>query len=114
MVGIGSTVWLFNINRRVYRERKPGEIYASGAPIWREHWVPHLIVGETARSWVLEYGRKVPKKGADPRCVSFSSEEINRAAYVHENAPKIGDKVRRIADADLLRKVADLIGYSDA
>ena len=43
-VSVGSTVWVFDVNRRVYRERKPGETYAGGGPIWREHWAPRKIV----------------------------------------------------------------------
>lgn len=110
-VGIGSTVWVFDINRRKYRERGPGERFASGPPIWREHWVPQVIVGETSRSWILEYGDKVPKKGADPQVVSFSRTDIDRAAYVNDNSHLIAHAVGNLKDYELLRRVADLIGH---
>lgn len=106
---IGSTVWLFDENRRVYT--RGGSV--GRGPIWREHWAPRKIVGETSRSWVTEYGDKVPKRGCDPRCVAFSRDEIERQAYIHENAHKIGEAVRCIGDYELLRKVAELIGYSE-
>lgn len=110
-VGVGSTVWVFDINRRVYRERKPGEKYAVGAPIWREHWVPRKIVGETVRSWVLVQGGRVPKKGADPHLFSFSEADIARRAWVHDNRHLIERAVGRVCDYDTLRSVAALIGY---
>lgn len=110
-VSVGGTIWVFDINRRVYRERKPGELYASGGPIWREHWQPRKVVGETSRSWVLERGTKVPKKGADPSCFAFSEADIDRRAWVNENQHKIARMVERCHDYETLRKVAASVGF---
>ena len=108
-VGIGSPVWIFNSNRRVYREG------ARGGPIWREHWMPEKIVGETSRSWIVGQGtweKKIPKKGPW-HGVAFSQEEIDNAAYVHEHRFRISEKVGRLDDFACLRKIAELIGYEE-
>lgn len=110
-VSVGGTVWVFDLNRRVYRERKPGELYASGGPIWREHWRPRKVIGETARSWVLEWGAKVPKKGADPAYFVFSEADIDRRSWVHENQHKISRMVESCNDYETLLKVAAALGF---
>lgn len=102
---IGSTIWIFDINRRVYRKD------TSGHPIWREHWRPEVIAGETSRSWITKLGKKVPKKGYDARSVAFSQEAIDRAAFIHDNAYRIGEAVGRLEDHDLLQQIAALINY---
>lgn len=102
-------VWVFDINRRIYRRDEHGK--AHGGPIWREHWREEKVVGETPRAWITECGTKVPKKGAGSRVFAFSEEEISRAAYVQENRYWIAEKVGRLTDYDTLKKVAECIGY---
>ena len=102
-------VWVFDENRRVYTEPKEGTLWTGSNCIWREHWRKVDIVGETSRSWVADNGRTIPKSGG--RSISFSEEEIDRAAYVYENKYKIGDAVRDLNDYDLLKQVAALVGY---
>jgi len=108
---VGDTIWVFDINRRVYREKKPGEVYARGGPIWREHWRPRKVVGETSRSWVLERGDKVPKKGADPACFAFSEADIDRREWVNDNRHKIASMVERCNDYEKLMKLAAVMGF---
>ena len=103
-----GVVWIFDINRRVYHKDEKG--YGVGAPIWREHWCKHEIVGETKRSWILKYGKKIPKSGG--RDIAFTEEEINRAAFIQDNRHKIADAVRCITDYDTLKKVAEVAGWS--
>ncbi len=109
MTSIGSTVWVFDSNRRIYSKSK------RGGPIWREHWKPRTVTGETARSWLLgEYAWsvKVPKRGADPLKFAFSQSEIDEQAYVHENRHGIADKVHSLTDPVILRQIAALVGYT--
>ncbi len=108
-IGIGSTVWIFDQNRRVYR--KTG---SSRGPVWREHWRPEKIIGETSRSWIVGQGwneTKIPKKGWNPRAVCFGEAEIDRQAFVVEHAYRISDLVRRLDDYDTLKKIAEMVGY---
>ena len=105
-MNIGTTIWIFDINRRKYR---PGGV--GGGPIWREHWRPETIRSETSRSWVTDYGTKIPKKPPLPNNIADSLEAINRAAYVEENRHRIAESIYRIRDYDTLTKIADLIGY---
>ena len=105
-------VWVFDENRRVYRKDKDGKSLGAG-PIWREHWREMKITGETSRSWITEWDRKIPKKGFNPRFVCFSEEEIDRNAWIKENRNKIARVIERHNDYDLLQKVAQLIGYKE-
>lgn len=99
--------WIFNINRRVYADRPNG--IPSGAPIWREHWEKVKIVGETKRSWLTSCHRKVPKAGGSG--YAFSLETIERAAYVETHKRTIARAVQDCEDYDILRQVAELVGY---
>lgn len=100
-------LWIFDSNRRVY-EKKDG---FSGSPIWREHWREEKVIGETSRSWVVSFGKKVPKKGGYG--IAFSIDEINNQAYIKNNAYKIGENVSNIKDHELLKKIAGLVGYDN-
>src|SRR5687767_13513281 len=52
---IGDSVWIYDANRRVYRQKADGRWF--GAPIEREHWAEHFIVAETSKSWLVGYTR---------------------------------------------------------
>jgi hypothetical protein len=127
-LAIGSTVWIFDENRRVYPDKKlpKGQLWPSSAPIWREHWRPCVIVGETRVSWLVghtkddTYPRKINKKdlaAGSVRCVLTSEVDIDAACYVHDHAYKIGSRVQHIAGgfaaAETLRKIAALVGYEE-
>jgi hypothetical protein len=59
-------VWLYDTNRRIYPE-------GGGSPIWRKHWRRFEIVGETARSWLLDKPAPlgpVLQRGEDPQAAS--------------------------------------------
>lgn len=102
---------MFDINRRCYNKPEPGRIW--GTIIWREHWGPHKIVAETARSWVLDRqgGMKVPKTGADPSRFACSQLDIDRRAWMEDHRHEIERAVGRLQDYDMLQAVAKLIGY---
>lgn len=124
-IGIGSKVWLFDLNRRIYPPKKPCEAYGRGGPIWREYWNPDnpcTIVAETRDSWVTKSGYKIPKK--DPsvtrpdkrtgwtRAVAWSLEEIDELAWAHDHCHQIAERVRQ-CDVKTLREVAKLVGYKE-
>lgn len=97
MPQIGDTVWVFDMNQR---------------------WDARKIVSETSRSWVLNFGPKVPKKGPKvpkkgpcTRAIAFSQDDIDRQDYVRCNRHRIGRDVGCINDYAVLRKVAELVGY---
>lgn len=110
-VEVGCAVWVFDINIRKYRKDENGRSF--GGPIWREHWQRQEIVSETSRSWITNYGEKIPKARAGGRGIAFSEEEIEREAFVQENRHKIAFEVQQIKDHELLKKVAELIGYRE-
>lgn len=106
---IGSRVWMFDANRRVY-ERKAGQAHSS-APIYREHFRPLEIVGETRLSWILSNGSKVRKKTLDGVLVSES--QIDEACWVNDHLYMISRAVGRCTDASVLRQIAALLGVTE-
>jgi hypothetical protein len=119
-LGVGSTVWIFDENRRVYPDGPDGRRSFGTRPIWREHWRPTMILSETRVSWCLEGRRKISKRGlaaSTVRGVLTSEADLDAACYVHEHASKISDRVGRISGgrqaAGMLRQIAALVGYDD-
>jgi hypothetical protein len=108
-------IWYFDQNRRIYPRDANGRPF--GSPIWREHWVKLQIVGETSRSWVPRFGKKIPKSEAVRKenrmsQYAFSEEEIDRLAFI-QNRHRIATKVSNCQDYETLRKVAELIGFKE-
>ena len=103
-------VWVYDSNIRHYERDENGKAY--GSPIYRESWVKRKVEGETTRSWILEYGYKAPKKPdrIQAQVLAYDEVELEDKIWKHDNAYKISEKVRS-ADAETLRKVAEVIGY---
>lgn len=101
-------MWVFDINRRVYKKDENGRQY--GSPIWREHWRPVKIVGETRVSWIDFFGRKYPKKGSHG--IAYSQTEIEQAAFINDSH-KIARLVSQCKDYNTLKKIAELVGYAE-
>jgi hypothetical protein len=105
---IGSQVWIFDGNRRIYREGQSG-------PVYREHFVAHTVIGGTRSSWLLSGGFKVDKRtgllrkplggwyAVRPQVYTLS--QVNDDCYVNTERHRIADLVARIRDANVLRKV---------
>jgi len=114
-LSIGSTVWIFDENYRVYTKDGPG----WGRIIYREHFRPHEIVGETGVSWVLDDGRKVNKKTLKTHRNAFepvltSEEDIDKVCWMREHRQGITRMVgnlNRFSDYDKLISIADMVGY---
>jgi hypothetical protein len=107
---IGSTVWIFDENRRVYPKDKSG----GSGPIYREHFSPEIIDGETRTSWLIrsKHWRKadwirINKK--NPQCC-VSIEEVDEQCWAQEHRYKIM-QLAQTADYKTLRKIAELVGY---
>lgn len=101
-------VWIYDENRRTYARDENGKSY--GSPIYRESWVKRKVVDETSRSWILEYGYKVPKKpnSIQGRGLAYPEAELEDKIWKHDNVFGIAEKVRS-ADAETLRRVAELL-----
>ena len=105
---IGSIIWRFDENRRVYTH--PTTL-GGGRLIYREHWRPVEVVGETSRSWDTGWAGKVPKKGPHPGW-AFTEQEVEDNCWVHDHRCGISSTVNRCKDAATLRQVAAVIGYT--
>ncbi len=116
---VGSTVWIFDYNHRVYAKDASGR--SIGGPIWREHWVPYKITGETRVSWITDRG-KFPKKPNKRGLFMMSQgmysalevapypEYIDNEEWRNTHARIIAERVRA-ADVATLRRIAEIIGY---
>ena len=116
---IGMKVWAFDVNNRVYKRDENGK--ASGGPIWREHWVPMEIVGETSRSGLVgpEWAKKHPERATKiakrdwPGSLAVSEADIDRRAFV-ETRYAIGRRVQNCTDYATLKTIeAALDALSD-
>jgi len=102
-------VWIFDNNRRIYPPAPKGRLWASGGPIYRDHWVKHEVTGETRVSYITKYGGKVPKKGGYGYALTI--DEVEDDVWLHDHRHKIAKLVGEIQDVALLRKVAEAAGY---
>lgn len=113
-ITIGQTVWVLDTNRRVYTK-------AQSAPIYREYFTPHKVIGETSVSWLLEHALKIDKRtgllrkpspqgyfGLHPR-IYISSAEVEDACYVNDHCYTIGRAVQGCKDAEILRQIKALL-----
>ena len=97
--------WLFDSNRRVYREG------GGGGPVYREHWRKVEITGSTSRSWVTSWDQKIPKKGR--RGVAFSQEEVDADVWIHSCSYGVSEAVRNCGDYEKLKKIAEILEWKE-
>ena len=103
---IGDKLFIFDINKRVY---PPGPGFHP--PIYREHFVPVEVIGETSRSWVIGRYRqedfKAPKR--DPFSKSlYTAEMVEDQCWKHDKIHQVISDLRQ-ADGATVRAVAALI-----
>lgn len=103
-IGVGSVVFVRDINNRVYGG--PG-----GRMSERHTFVAREVVGETKVSWLVGWSSnyaKYPKK--DPAGV-YGLDDVEDALWIDTFAWRIGDAVKRHRSADDLKTIAKLIGF---
>lgn len=87
-------------------------------------WNEYKITGETRVSWIAKYGFnfeiKIDKKTLQVRGedkIAWSKDEIVAAWKVHEfladHKYRIVEKVRECRDVEILKRVAELVGYTE-
>lgn len=119
-VGVGSTVWIFDLNRRIYTKPDKGHIWTGSRIIYREHWRPKVITSETKQSFILGnyFDRKLAKKdlkmpfGKRYRQWAISLEEVDADCWDQDHRVDVADMVRE-CDVATLRKIAELVGYKE-
>lgn len=110
-IGIGTRVWYFDHNRRVYGTD-------NSRPIFERHFQPWIIVGEEGRSWLLEseggpYAAK-GKVGKTSLLKKYCTDaERESRIWLNAHRGRLTDAVRRCSDLPTLREIARLVGYSE-
>jgi hypothetical protein len=112
---IGSRLWLFDQNRRVYPPPKPGQLWSSSAPIYAEHFAPHRITNETRTHWVVGAGTRVRKLDLTSRARGttqyyFTDEGKADHLWCHEHRHTIVDAVNACHDVAKLKAIAATLG----
>ena len=104
---IGSKVYIFDENRRVYHVDKAKH---GHGPIYREHFMLVEITDESPRKWKTT-GRGAFKK--NPYETGFYTKEmVEDAVWDRENRHYIREAIYR-TDVETLKKVAKLVGYKE-
>jgi hypothetical protein len=83
-------------------------------PIYREHFYPHKIVGEEARSWLVAYmDGRAPWKVNKAKVASswFTVEQMEADIWMDTHGHRIRSLVDRCRDPDKLRQIAAIVGY---
>lgn len=117
---VGSTVWVFDQNRRVYPPSPEGRLWSGTGPIYREHWVERKIIGEERTRWILNTHEAFPKKnrgtlityakgGFSGNRVALSLQEVEDDCWAKDKRHHIVRAVER-CDVDALRQIATLLG----
>lgn len=118
---IGDTLYSFSTNNRVYKPSKDG--FSSGGPIYREHFRAETIDGETKQSWIVGPSeKKVNKKtlacahNGDFAAARryFTLEEKEADIWANDHRYKITRLVEQVRNVEILRKIAEIVGYSEA
>lgn len=112
---VGDTLHYFDINRRAYTKPAPGRMY--GDSIYAAHFVPHKIIGNPGRYWIVENGYggtlSVAKKKVDavPATLWFSDAGKADNIWVHDHRHKLRELLNQ-ADPERLRAIAAILGYT--
>lgn len=120
---VGDKFWSFDRNKRQYEGK------GSGAKsIYRAHFFPVGIIGETSRSWSIgHFGIsrpielfKVPKSNPfrekygefGTRLIILTDQMVDDECWDEKHRYKISRQIDKI-DLPTLREVAKLIGYKE-
>ena len=111
---IGDTLYRFDGNRRVYRDRSAS---GGGGPIYREHFEALKIIGENKVSWLLERGWKAKKSNLTSAaslqyggCGFFTADGMEDDIWLHDHKHKVRDLFEH-ASVVQVREVARILGY---
>jgi hypothetical protein len=117
----GDKVWIFDSNRRIYRDNEGNKI---DSPFYRSHFVERYIVGETKQSWLIGYETSSPtdrtvlrvnkknmivKGHALGQHLYLSEDEIDKECWLHENKYRIIESLRYVHNYELFKAIDELL-----
>lgn len=103
---VGDTVWVLDENHRVY----PKGSGLSAVPIYREHFRPRKITGETSRSWLVQYGLKINKKTLDG--IYINEQAIDLQCWAHDYKYEFTRWLERELSPAQLKALAEQVGFT--
>lgn len=112
-IAIGTRLWLFSENRRVYAKNAKDE-YAGG-PIYSEHFQECFVTGETKGCWIVG-NHKVNKRTFRTAAGAYGGSQFYTDAgkadnvWANDHRYKIGQRIISCPVAQL-RQIAAIIGY---
>ena len=113
MIGIGTILYRFDENRRVYKRDENNRPY--GGAIYAEHFVPVEIHGETKLSWICGPSYAISKVNKKEIMTGrsgdfFTAEGMNDQIWIEDHRHRVRDRLYS-ATADQLRQIAAILGY---
>lgn len=116
MLGVGSTIWLHDTNRREY-DTGPGRRL-----LFRKQFVPRVITGETRLSWLVNDTR-IPKRGEGDvrhstergfsRTWYLTAKAVEDECWQRDNFGKVLFAVQACKDVEKLKQIAALLGVQE-
>ena len=103
---VGDVVYTFDENRRVYDATKPG---IGLAPIFSEHFHPHLVVGEERASWLVASARTPGLSRKLAKSKVISAKEFEARCWIHSNRRDLVEALKACGDIEVLKAVSDLL-----
>lgn len=118
-IKIFDTIYRFDHNRRVYD--KPG---FGGRIVYRGHFAPEFITGETKFSWLIHLydtvayrvnkaTMKSASKGGFGGFEFFTAEGMEDNIWAYDHRHKVAELLAR-ADGAKIRACAKILGYEPA
>ncbi len=108
-LSIGSEVYIFDENRRIYRRDEKGNV--SGGPIYREYFRKVQILRESPRKWITAFNSASKK---DPYKTGFLTlEQVEEQCWDKDNRIDIMHLIQnKSVTTEQLRHIATIIGYT--
>lgn len=108
---VGDLVWLYDDNANRYDENKK----YLGRGDWRKTQITEktrLSLVSYQTKFTLE-GRAREKNGFAPGVSIYGQKEKEAKEWLDKNAYFLAQKIQYMGDAEMLKKVAELVGYEE-
>lgn len=104
-------IWWYDRTRRIYKDNNG---HRTIVPYWFKSWIKLNIIDETSQSWISSSNLKIPKNAKNrSHDFAFSLEEIQEIYWIRINSYKIAEKVRGITNIKDLKRIAEIVGYTE-
>ena len=121
-IKVGDTIFVRDINHRVYAEAPAGRLWSNGGPLEVGYWSECEVTKVGRTNVYTKYATfdktTLRPKVRDNECCSITEAVRTRAEmedriWVIDNGYHLAEEVRSCRDAAVLRQVAALVDYKE-